>query len=103
MVYTPVLDQGPMGVRVRADADVTSFHPERILDRSSYETPAVESEGIQFVLVGGVPVVKDGQVQDDDDVLPGGKAHPRVHPIVPLPRFSAAMVPRLPRRDNTDT
>ena len=50
MVYKPVLDQGPKGVRVGADADVTSFDPERILDRSTYGTPAVESEGIQYVL-----------------------------------------------------
>ena len=50
MVYKPVLDQGPKGVRVGADADVTSFDPERIVDRSTYGTPAVESEGIQYFL-----------------------------------------------------
>lgn len=58
-------------IRVGADADLTLFDPERILDRSTYENPAVTSVGIQHVLVGGVPVVKDGQVQDDDNVLPG--------------------------------
>ena len=56
-------------IRVGADADLTLFDPERILDRSTYENPAVTSEGIQFVLVGGVPVVKDGQLPDD--LLPG--------------------------------
>jgi dihydroorotase len=50
-------------IRVGADADLTIFDPERIIDRSTYEEPAKYSEGIKHVLVNGILVVKDGQLQ----------------------------------------
>jgi len=43
-----------------ADADITVFDPNRIIDKATYEEPLQYSEGIQFVLVNGVAVVKDG-------------------------------------------
>lgn len=43
-----------------ADADITVFDPNTVIDKATYEKPLQYSEGIQFVLVGGVPVVKDG-------------------------------------------
>ncbi len=46
-----------------ADADLTIFDPERVIDKSSYAEPGKYSEGIKFVLVNGVAVVKDGQLQ----------------------------------------
>jgi dihydroorotase len=49
-------------IRVGADADITVFDANRIIDKATYEEPLQYSEGIQFVLVNGVPVVKDGQV-----------------------------------------
>ena len=47
-------------IRVGADADITVFDPNTIIDRATYEKPLQYSEGIRFVLVRGVPVVKEG-------------------------------------------
>jgi len=59
-------------IRAGADADVTVFDPDRVIDKATYEEPLQYSEGIQFVLVNGVPVVKEGQIVDG--VLPGRAA-----------------------------
>jgi dihydroorotase len=59
-------------IRVGGDADITIFDPDRVIDKATYEEPLRYSEGIQFVLVNGVPVVKDGQLVDG--VLPGRAA-----------------------------
>jgi dihydroorotase len=56
-------------VRVGADADLTLFDPARIADRATYREPTLAPAGIPFVLVGGVPVVRDGRVRPG--VLPG--------------------------------
>jgi dihydroorotase len=56
-------------LRVGADADITIFDPARVTDRATFENPAQYSEGIPFVLVGGVPVVKEGKLVDN--VAPG--------------------------------
>ncbi len=50
-------------IRVGADADLTIFDPQTIVDKSTFQDPAKYSEGIRFVLVNGVEVVKDGQPQ----------------------------------------
>jgi len=63
-------DKGRM--RVGADADITVFDANRVVDKATYEEPSQHSEGIQFVLVNGVPVVKDGRLVDG--VLPGRAA-----------------------------
>jgi dihydroorotase len=47
-------------IRVGADADITVFDPNTVIDKATYEKPLQYSVGIQFVLVSGVPVVKDG-------------------------------------------
>ncbi len=49
-------------LRVGADADLAIFDPERVIDRSTYEEPGKYSEGMPYVLVNGVPVVRDGQL-----------------------------------------
>lgn len=59
-------------IRVAADADITIFDPARVIDKATYEEPLQYSDGIQFVLVNGVPVVKDGQIVEG--VLPGRAA-----------------------------
>jgi N-acyl-D-aspartate/D-glutamate deacylase len=59
-------------IRVGADADITVFDAGRIIDKATYEEPLQHSEGIQFVLVNGVPVLKDGKLVDA--VLPGRAA-----------------------------
>lgn len=50
-------------IRVGADADLTIFDPVRVIDKATYSEPAKYSDGIRFVLVNGVAVVKDGQLQ----------------------------------------
>jgi dihydroorotase len=59
-------------IRVGADADVTVFDPNRVIDKATFEEPLQYSDGIQFVLVNGVPVVKDGQLVEG--VYPGREA-----------------------------
>jgi imidazolonepropionase-like amidohydrolase len=52
-------------LRVGAYADVTVFDPAQVIDRSTYTNAAAYSEGIQHVLVNGVPVVRDGEVEEN--------------------------------------
>ena len=49
-------------IRIGADADITIFDPEKVIDKATFKEPIKYSEGIGFVLVNGVPVVKDGQL-----------------------------------------
>jgi N-acyl-D-aspartate/D-glutamate deacylase len=56
-------------IRVGADADLTIFDPNTIIDRATYQDPATPSEGIRFVIVNGVEVVKEGILQSA--VYPG--------------------------------
>lgn len=56
-------------IRVGADADLTIFDPARIIDKATYDEPLQYSDGIPFVFVNGVLVVKDGQLVEG--VLPG--------------------------------
>lgn len=57
-------------IRLGADADLAIFDPQTISDRSTFKEPAIESAGVRFVIVNGVMVVKDGQLQAN--VHPGG-------------------------------
>jgi len=50
-------------IKPGADADITVFDPQRVSDRATYENPAQASVGVQFVMVNGVWVVKNGEVQ----------------------------------------
>jgi dihydroorotase len=52
-------------VQVGADADLVLFDPAHVADRSTYAQPAQFSEGFEYVLVGGVPVVWRGQLKGD--------------------------------------
>ncbi len=49
-------------LQVGADADITVFDPERVIDRATYQDPTLASEGIRYVLVNGTLVVKDGHL-----------------------------------------
>ncbi len=42
-------------------ADVVIFDPETIIDRATFEAPHQLSEGMRYVFVNGVAVVRDGQ------------------------------------------
>lgn len=56
-------------IRVGADADITLFDPEKVIDKATFKEPIKYSEGIGYVLVNGVLVVKEGQLQTS--VTPG--------------------------------
>ncbi len=56
-------------VRVGADADLVIFDAARVIDKSTYDEPARYAEGVRYVLVNGVVVVKNGEVQPG--VYPG--------------------------------
>jgi len=45
-----------------ADADLCLFDPARFRARSTYETPAVYAEGMDWVFVGGTPAVAEGRL-----------------------------------------
>jgi len=49
-------------IREGADADITVFDPQRIIDKATFDDPLQYSSGIQFVLVNGVPVVSNGEL-----------------------------------------
>ena len=49
-------------------ADVVVFDPARVRDLATFERPNQLSEGMQWVLVNGVPVIADGQATG---ALPG--------------------------------
>ena len=59
-------------IRVGADADITVFDPEHIIDRATFDDPLEPSAGIHFVFVNGVAVVKD--IHLVDGVFPGRAA-----------------------------
>jgi N-acyl-D-aspartate/D-glutamate deacylase len=56
-------------LQVGADADIVVFDPQRVTDRATFENPAQYSEGIPYVMVNGVWVVKNSQIQAG--VFPG--------------------------------
>ncbi|MEA1942497.1 MAG: amidohydrolase family protein [Pseudomonadota bacterium] len=52
-----------------ADADIVIFDIETVSDRATYEEPAQPSAGFEYVIVGGTPLVWNGEL--DTSVLPG--------------------------------
>ncbi len=56
-------------IRVGANADITVFDAAHIEDKATYDNPAHYAEGIPYVIVNGVPVVKGGQIVSG--VFPG--------------------------------
>jgi len=44
------------------DADIAVFDPAAVADRATYQDPKQYSAGVHHVLVGGVPVVRDGKL-----------------------------------------
>ncbi len=56
-------------IRVGADADIDVFDAGAVIDKATYERPATYSYGFKWVLVGGVPVVREGKVEEG--VRPG--------------------------------
>ena len=50
-------------LQVGADADITVFDPQHVIDRATYANPAQYSEGIPYVMVNGTWVVQNGRIQ----------------------------------------
>jgi len=65
-------------IRIGADADITIFDPQKIIDKATFAEPLQYSAGIQFVLVNGVPVLQDGRLVDG--IFPGKAARAPVAP-----------------------
>lgn len=59
-------------IRVGADADITVFDPDRVIDKATFDDPLQPSAGIQFVFVNGVAVIKNGELVGG--VFPGRAA-----------------------------
>jgi dihydroorotase len=70
-------------IQVGADADITVFDPARVIDKATFDNPAQYSEGIPFVLVNGVLVVRDGKIVEGVKPGAGIKA-----------RSSSSLIPR---------
>jgi N-acyl-D-aspartate/D-glutamate deacylase len=49
-------------IRVGADADLTVFDPNTVIDKATFEDSHQYSEGIPFVLVEGEFVVRNGEL-----------------------------------------
>jgi N-acyl-D-aspartate/D-glutamate deacylase len=50
-------------VQQGADADITIFDAAKVEDKATYQNPAQYAEGIPYVIVNGIPVVRNGQLQ----------------------------------------
>jgi len=59
-------------IRVGADADITVFDPNTIIDKATFEEPLQYSAGIAYVFVNGVTVVKAGNLVSG--IFPGRAA-----------------------------
>ncbi len=55
-------------IKVGLWADVVIFDPEKVTDRATFERPNQLSEGMDYVLVNGVPVIAEGKMTGQ---LPG--------------------------------
>lgn len=64
-------------IQIGADADITVFDPEQILDTATFEDELSASVGVRWVLVDGVAVVEDGELVDG--AFPGRPMRGRGH------------------------
>ena len=56
-------------IRVGADADITVFDPATIIDKATFDEPLKYSEGISYVFVNGIAVLRAGSLVEG--VFPG--------------------------------
>ena len=62
-------------IKTGADADLSIFDPNTVIDKSTFQNPRQYSEGFGYVLVRGTFVVRDGKLESD--VYPGQGIHAR--------------------------
>ncbi len=63
-------------IQVGADADITIFNPDTIIDNATYTDSMQFSSGIEHVLVNGVSVIKNGELIKD--IYPGRPVYGRL-------------------------
>ena len=56
-------------LKIGADADISVFDANRVIDKATFENPAQYSEGFRYVMVDGIFVVREGKLQEG--VAPG--------------------------------
>jgi hypothetical protein len=79
-----MVDRGLVAVGMAAD--IVVFDPETVIDRATYEQPALPSEGIRHVLVNGRIALKDGLATGER----GGRALTRAEHMPSRPMVSGA-------------
>ncbi len=52
-------------IKPGADADLTLFDPETVIDTATFTDAEKMSAGIPFVIVGGIPVVRDSKIVEE--------------------------------------
>jgi len=56
-------------IQVGADADITIFNADTIIDKATFEDGLAFSEGVEFVIVAGELIIRDGKTVEN--ILPG--------------------------------
>ena len=56
-------------IRVGADADITIFDPDSIIDQATYTNPILPSQGVEYVVVNGAVVLDQGIL--NPEIRPG--------------------------------
>lgn len=52
-------------IQIGADADITVFNPNTVIDKATFEKGLAFSEGIKYVIVNGVIALKNGKTVDN--------------------------------------
>ena len=52
-------------IQIGADADITIFNPNKIIDKGTFQSGPIFSEGIEYVIVNGVGVLRNGKTVDN--------------------------------------
>ena len=83
-----MIDRGAVAVGMAAD--ITVFDPATVIDRATYDEPALLSEGIRHVIVNGVVALADGRPTGER----GGRVLTRSKsmPSRPAPAFGAERI-----------
>ena len=56
-------------IQIGADADITIFNPNTVIDKATFEKGLTFSEGIEYVIMNGIIVLKNGKTVSN--VFPG--------------------------------